>query len=111
MRYVSSLPRLPSGQVRRLYDAVSFKRLHTLQDVSDGQNIVAVTHENLRKIAYQVVDLNIKSPINPSADSVCFVFVLIGRFLKLCISSLTVILITQVCVCVLPREDLLLCKR
>ena len=69
MRFISTLPRLPSGQIKRIYDAVTFKRLTKLQDLSDGQNIVAVSHEVFKKISYQVSDLSLKlSPT--SADTV-----------------------------------------
>ncbi len=62
LRFLSTLLRLPSGQVRKLYDAVTHKKVNSLQDLSDGQNLVAVTIDPFKKVAYQVVDLNFKAP-------------------------------------------------
>jgi hypothetical protein len=62
VRYLSNLLRLPTGQVRRLYDATTYKRLEGLKDLQDGQNIIAVAHEALKKMNYQLVDPLFKPP-------------------------------------------------
>ena len=61
-RYLSSLLQLPTGQVRRLYDATNYRRLEGLKDLQDGQNIIAVAHESLKKMNYQLIDPLFKPP-------------------------------------------------
>ncbi|KAJ3115930.1 hypothetical protein HDU96_010792 [Phlyctochytrium bullatum] len=56
---LSSLLRLKSGFVRKLYDAETGKRLTCLQDLKDGQNLVAGSWEPFKKVAYPLTNPNI----------------------------------------------------
>jgi hypothetical protein len=65
MRILTQALKLPTGQIRKIYDAISYERLTNLHMLRDGHNIIAVTHETLKKIPYEVVDLHFK-PAKPA---------------------------------------------
>ena len=66
MRFLSSLLKLPTGQIRKVYDAASFKKLQGLHDLQDGMNLIAVTNDNVKKLQYQLVDPLFKAPNAPN---------------------------------------------
>jgi hypothetical protein len=93
MRVLSAALRLPTGQVHRIYDATTYERINSLQGIHNGQNMIAVTHEPLKRVPYEVVDLNFKS--RRAADVILFIINLFRSFESLH-SFPTVILITMV---------------
>lgn len=66
MRFLSTLLKLPSGNVRKVYEATSYKRLNGLQDLHDGMNLIAVTNDHIKKLPYQVFDPLFKAPSMPT---------------------------------------------
>ncbi|KXS15187.1 hypothetical protein M427DRAFT_99120 [Gonapodya prolifera JEL478] len=54
---------LPTGRVRRVYDAVSGVRIRKLTELKDGVNLVAAGNEALKKAHYQIVnDIGVGQP-------------------------------------------------
>jgi hypothetical protein len=66
LRYLTIQLKLPSGNVRKVFEATSFKRLDGLHDLHDGINLIAVTNDSLKKLQYQVVDPLFKAPSMPA---------------------------------------------
>eukprot|EP00842_Homolaphlyctis_polyrhiza_P003432 jgi/Hompol1/408/HPOL_005303-RA len=57
LRHLSSLLVLKTGQVRKLYDAESGKRIRTLHDIHPGQNLVAASFEHFKRVPYPIQNL------------------------------------------------------
>ncbi|KAI8928996.1 hypothetical protein BC831DRAFT_46103 [Entophlyctis helioformis] len=58
LQHISSLFVLKTGQVRKLYDAETGKRIRTMQDIHPGHNIVAGSFEPFKRVQYPLVDLD-----------------------------------------------------
>ncbi|KAJ3269554.1 hypothetical protein HDV01_001316 [Terramyces sp. JEL0728] len=63
LKYLSSLKILKSGQVRKIYDAKSGKRIRVLNDLQPGQNIVLSSFDPFKKLPYHFIDLESKVPV------------------------------------------------
>lgn len=57
MKFLVSSILLKNGQVRKLYDAATGKRIRALQDIEPGQNIVVASYEPFKRGQYQIEDL------------------------------------------------------
>lgn len=51
---------LKSGHVRKVYDAISGKRLRCLADLSQGQNLVLSSFDPFKKGPYRCIDFSEK---------------------------------------------------
>ncbi|KAJ3304099.1 hypothetical protein HDV03_003085 [Kappamyces sp. JEL0829] len=56
MRYFSSLKLTKSGQVRKMYEATSGKRIRHLSEIENGMNLVLSAFDPYKKVAYKLVD-------------------------------------------------------
>jgi hypothetical protein len=57
---------LASGNVKKVYEATSYKKLNGLHDLHDGMNLIAVTNDVIKKLPYQLVDPLFKAPSAPA---------------------------------------------
>ncbi|KAJ3197466.1 hypothetical protein HDU67_003721, partial [Dinochytrium kinnereticum] len=55
---LSNLMRLKAGFVRKLYDAESGRRVQSLKDLKDGENLVAGTWEPFKRVKYPLINPN-----------------------------------------------------
>ena len=58
MKYFSSLKILKSGQVRKIFDAKTGRRLRALNDLESGQNLILSAFDPLKKVPYKLIDFS-----------------------------------------------------
>jgi hypothetical protein len=57
MKYFSSLKIIKCGQVRKLYDIGTGKRVRHLSDIENGMNLALSSFDPFKKSPYKIVDL------------------------------------------------------
>ncbi|KAI8904878.1 hypothetical protein EDD86DRAFT_194666, partial [Gorgonomyces haynaldii] len=57
LKFLSSHITLKTGQVRKIYDAQTGKRIRSLHDLEPGHNIVVASHEPFKRGTYQIQNL------------------------------------------------------
>ncbi|KAK6097267.1 hypothetical protein MT418_002890 [Batrachochytrium dendrobatidis] len=63
LRHLSTKMVLTAGQVRKLYDAESGKRIRSLNEIRPGHNLVAAAFEPFKKVQYLKQDLSTPAPV------------------------------------------------
>jgi hypothetical protein len=58
MKYFSSLKLIKSGQVRKLYDAKTGKRIRHLSAIENGMNLALSSFDPFKKLPYRFIDLS-----------------------------------------------------
>lgn len=58
MKYFSSLKIIKSGQVRKMYDCRTGKRVRHLSEIENGMNLALSAFDPFKKVPYRLVDLS-----------------------------------------------------
>jgi hypothetical protein len=70
MRYIASHMFLKTGQVKKIYDAATGKRIRSLQELEPGHNVVAASYEPFRKGPYPILNLSPNQTVSKREHSV-----------------------------------------